>query len=115
PHLPFTAPDRYWDMYSDAEVEEIDRRIGQWRQRSPNTSAQFYHNWYEIRSYGGVSGGPKKIRENAELVRKMTHGYLASISYADAQLGRLLDTLDDPNGDGDRSDSLNDDTIIVVV
>jgi arylsulfatase A-like enzyme len=33
----------------------------------------------------------------------------------DEAVGRLLDRLDDPNDDGDTSDSIRDDTIIVLI
>lgn len=39
--------------------------------------------------------------------------YAAMVEEMDTALGRALDRLDDPNGDGDPSDSIRDDTIVV--
>ncbi|MCU0748593.1 MAG: sulfatase-like hydrolase/transferase, partial [Akkermansiaceae bacterium] len=43
-----------------------------------------------------------------------TRAYLACVSYADMNLGRLLDGLDDPNGDGNTADSIREKTIVVM-
>ena len=46
--------------------------------------------------------------------RRLIHGYMACVSYIDTQLGKILDTLNDPSGDGDFNDSLNEITVVVL-
>src|SRR5690606_8047046 len=98
PHLPFVAPDRYWDMYSSAEIERLNQQIESRRKRAPGVSHRFYHGWNELMAYGGIPQDKEQIRQDEELEGVLVHAYLAAISYADAQLGRLLEALHDPNG-----------------
>lgn len=115
PHLPFIAPDRYWEMYRADEIQRLNLQIETHRARAPNVSRRFYHNWYEIKSYGGIPARLDKIRNNQELEQTLVHAYLAAVSYSDAQMGRLFASLRDPNGDGNQEDSVWDDTLIVAV
>lgn len=39
--------------------------------------------------------------------------FLSMVTYMDHQVGRILDALDDPNGDGDTADSIMDNTLII--
>lgn len=39
--------------------------------------------------------------------------FLSMVTYMDHQVGRILDALDDPNGDGDTADSMMDNTLII--
>jgi iduronate 2-sulfatase len=89
PHLPFTCPQQYWDIYDRAEIP------------MPSTSqpndiwSGSLQEWQELR--GQYSGIPI-IEEgdlDADLSRELKHGYWACVSYVDAQVGRVLDKLDD--------------------
>jgi iduronate 2-sulfatase len=62
-----------------------------------------------LKYYGelfGYSDIPKGTPLTDELIRQSMHGYYACVSYADAQLGRLLDALD--------VTGIYDDTIVVL-
>lgn len=102
PHLPFTAPEKYWDMYD--------------RERMPlaedpfipiNTNGHSLHESSEINGYkltDEEAGLTKSLSDG--YARKLTHAYYASISYIDAQIGRILEQL--------RDLGLEENTIVVV-
>lgn len=87
PHLPFCAPKRYWDLYDRAQFEPAARQTPP--DGAPSYAPQFGG---ELRQYSGI---PDKGDLDAELQRTLIHGYHAATSYMDAQLGRVLDALDD--------------------
>ncbi|MEL6310881.1 MAG: sulfatase, partial [Pseudomonadota bacterium] len=98
PHLPFIAPDKYWQLY-DAEALPLAEVI-----RAPDGAPSFATQpGWELRSgYNVPQEGPLP----AELQRELVHGYYACVSYIDAQVGRLLDALDEHG--------LADHTIVVL-
>jgi len=51
------------------------------------------HNWGELRYYRGIPEAPDPV--SSEMARKLRHGYYAATSYADSQIGKLLQALDD--------------------
>lgn len=86
PHLPFVAPRKYFDLYP---LESVTL--------SPNprppagVPAPALPDWSELRSYLGMpQEGPMPDAQAREIVR----AYAAAASYADAQVGRMLDALD---------------------
>lgn len=85
PHLPFVAPQKYWDLYDPAKIALAPNPY-------PPRGAPEYAvlSGGELRSYHNVPTGP--IPD--EMARTLKHGYYAAISYMDAQLGRVLDELD---------------------
>lgn len=86
PHLPFNAPKRYWDLYRRADITPADNPY-----RPLHAPNQALHNWGELRHYAGIPAeGPLTDEQACELI----HGYQAATSFTDAQVGRLLDTLD---------------------
>ena len=99
PHLPFVAPKRYWDLYDPAEFgwdlyDPAEFELPQ--VNSPPAGAPSYAptSWGELRNYSDM---PNKGPLDDETTRHLIHGYYAATSYADAQIGRLLDALDDNN------------------
>ncbi|MCC5839394.1 MAG: sulfatase [Opitutales bacterium] len=86
PHLPFNAPKRYWDLY-DREafypIEQPDRPVD-----APDIA---FHNSNELRGYSDI---PESGPVPREMAMELRHGYYACVSYIDAQVGILLDTLD---------------------
>jgi iduronate 2-sulfatase len=86
PHLPFTAPKKYWDLYDPAKLPQP-------KLTKPPTDAPAYAatNWGELRQYEGMpENGPLTMAQQRELI----HGYYASTSYMDAQLGKIIAALD---------------------
>ncbi|TDJ68875.1 MAG: iduronate sulfatase [Planctomycetota bacterium] len=86
PHLPFAAPKRYWDLYAPDTIALAPNP-------DPPAGAPPFaiHPWIELRRYLGVpSEGPLDERTARELI----HGYLACVSYVDAQVGKVLAELE---------------------
>ncbi len=86
PHLPFNAPKRYWDMYP---LETIDPADNPFKPKGAPDLAMT--NWGELRNYPGM---PKRGSLTDDQARTLIRGYKACVSYADAQIGRVLDELD---------------------
>jgi len=86
PHLPFVAPKKYWDLYQRASFDPPRR------QEPPEGAPAFAPTtWGELRQYSDMpETGPLSIEQQRELI----HGYYAAVSFMDAQLGRVLDALD---------------------
>ena len=98
PHLPFISPKKYWDMYPPEKVEVAPNRY------PPKDAPPFASTtWGHPRTYTDF---PNKGEPPEELVRELTRGYAACVSYVDAQVGRVLDELDDLG--------LRDNTIVVL-
>ncbi|OHX64490.1 sulfatase [Flammeovirga pacifica] len=85
PHLPFNAPKKYWDLY-DRSSFKIPLR-----QQPTDVSTYATTPWGELRGYYGM---PKKGQLNDETSQTLIHGYYASVSYIDAQVGKIMDTLE---------------------
>ncbi len=86
PHLPFVAPQKYWDLYEPQQIplpfpEEAPTGV-------PEIAL---HASREIRGYDGI---PADRRLTEAEIRHLRHGYYASISFMDAQLGLILDALE---------------------
>ena len=87
PHLPFNAPQRYWDIYDPAEIilpahDSLPEGI----------PVKSITNWGELRNYSGI---PERGPVSAETARQLIHGYYACVSYTDAQIGIVLNALDE--------------------
>ncbi|MCA9034100.1 MAG: sulfatase [Planctomycetaceae bacterium] len=82
PHSPFNAPKKYWDLYERDQIPLP--RHAEWPTDAPRIA------WHDSREILGV----KTRKITGENIREMRHGYLANISYMDAQIGKVLDALD---------------------
>ncbi len=88
PHLPFVAPRKYWDLYDHDAIELADNPF------APQDAPQHaLSNWGELRVYEGMPSHPEPVTD--EQARWLIHGYYACTSYVDAQVGRLLDALEE--------------------
>ena len=87
PHLPFNAPQKYWDLYDSARINLPDNYF-----IPENAPPVAIHNFGELRNYYGV---PKTGPVADEMAKKLIHGYYACVSYTDAMIGQLLNTLDE--------------------
>jgi len=126
PHLPFVAPQPWFDLYepdeswlapharplagapvmawfnSDGYVGAA-RRVGLTMPMPPDRAEARAWNGYELRSYLDVPyHGPISRAKQLDLLQ----AYAACISYVDAQIGRLLDALE--------QESLHANTIVVL-
>ncbi len=87
PHLPFNAPNKYWDLYSEKDIKLADNPY-----KPENAPDAAMHKWGELRSmYDNI---PQEGPLSDEMARELIHGYYACVSYTDTQIGKLLDELD---------------------
>jgi iduronate 2-sulfatase len=85
PHLPFTAPAKYWDLYNPENFPPIRNP------RPPDGVPEMaLHNWKELRGYTDM---PDMGDVGPEEESRLRWGYYAAISYIDQQIGMLLDEL----------------------
>lgn len=96
PHLPFGAPAKYLKLYEDVDLPPIANH------KKPQ-GATTWHKSGEFRKYNSWNKNPDTDPAFATNVRKH---YAACVSYADAQVGRILDKLDEAG--------LTDNTIVVL-
>ncbi|MFI3270175.1 MAG: sulfatase [Rikenellaceae bacterium] len=104
PHLPFCAPKKYWDMYSDEDIEPSPNPL-----LPEGVSSLFLHNSDEFNGQynhpeGEKAGMGKQL--SAEYARDLRHAYCAALTYSDAQLGKLMAKL--------KETGLDKNTIIIV-
>ena len=87
PHLPFVAPKKYYDLYPAGSTRAAENVF------PPAYAPPFaLHDSAELRAYSDIAmSGDVPAYKARELVR----GYYASVSYVDAQIGRLLGALDE--------------------
>ena len=98
PHLPFNAPKKYWDLYDPMEFNIPLKKppIGM--------SPLALTIWGELRGYHGI---PQEDVLDDELSRTLIHGYYACVSYIDAQIGKVMQTLENLD--------LRENTIVVLM
>ncbi|NND34236.1 MAG: sulfatase [Saprospiraceae bacterium] len=97
PHLPFVAPAKYWDLYNPGKIEIPSRTVPE---GMPGVAL---HQFGELRKYHGI---PEDGPLDDETSRNLIHGYYAAVSLVDAQIGKLLQAIED--------NDLLDNTIIVL-
>lgn len=98
PHLNWCAPTRYWDLYDRNEIPMASHDVA-----PIEGAAMGLHASFELRTRAGI---PKQGPIDGELARTLKHAYLASTSYVDAQIGKLIAALEDQG--------LRENTVIVV-
>ncbi len=96
PHLPFNAPKKYWDLYRRENIPLADNRF------RPEGLPKQVQGSREIFAYARV-----KDTDDEAFQREAKHGYYASVSYVDTQVGLILNALD--------SLGLADNTIVVLL
>ncbi|WP_158966342.1 sulfatase [Paraglaciecola sp. L3A3] len=86
PHLPWIAPKKYWDMYQSSDIQQAQNKI------PPVAGASMgIHASFELRTFSDV---PNTGPISADLADNLKHAYLACISYVDAQIGKLIESLE---------------------
>ncbi len=94
PHVPFWAPQKYFDQYPLNEIRYRPTPTNDWRHRPPLAMVKRFE------SFGFELG-----KENDKLRREYMQAYHACISFIDAQIGEVLESL--------KRNGHWDDTIIV--
>ncbi len=83
PHAPFNAPKKYWDLYDRSKLPPLND------QRPEGAPEIAFHQSTEI-----LGPPAKQTPVTPEQAAEMRHGYFANISYMDAQIGKVLNALD---------------------
>ena len=99
PHLPFSAPRKYWEMYDRGDLP-----MPEFEEAPEGAPAFAVKRGGEITAFKPVPVDTVVFED--DLKRDLIHGYYASVSYMDAQLGRVLDEVE--------SLGLDENTIIVL-
>lgn len=98
PHLNWAVPKKYWDLYERDKIRLTSQT------QAPKDGAEMgIHPSFELRVRYGI---PKEGPIPDSLAITLKHAYLASVSYVDAQIGKVITSLKE-NGQFDN-------TIIVV-
>jgi arylsulfatase A-like enzyme len=91
PHLPFNSPKKYWDLYKRDEIP-----------LSPNSylpEGVSNSSLHRSGEFNGYKQGEEKADIgkpfSREYERKVRHAYFACISYIDAQIGKIIDALEE--------------------
>jgi arylsulfatase A-like enzyme len=99
PHLPFVAPEKYWDLYPRDTFQ-----TAAFQEQAANSPGIAYHNSGELRN--GYTNIPQSGDFKKEKQLKLIHGYYAATSYIDDMVGKLMNKLE--------SLGLADNTIVVL-
>jgi arylsulfatase A-like enzyme len=97
PHIPFLAPDAYFELYPKASLRLVNPPRNDWRDIPAIAATKQYLDY----------GFPELGGEDDARRREFTQAYYACISFIDAQLGVILDAV--------RAAGQWDNTIIVFV
>jgi arylsulfatase A-like enzyme len=91
PHIPFVAPRKYWDLYDESKIKLAPNP--RFPKDMPpiafSKNPNFYN--YDYETYAPI---PKEAQAADATARHIIHGYRAAVSFADAQVGRVLAELD---------------------
>ncbi len=87
PHLPFNAPKKYWDMYSEQDIKLADNPF-----LPKNATKYTPYNFGELRNYYGIPKNSEPFSD--DLNRTLKHGYYACVTYIDTQIGMVLTELE---------------------
>jgi iduronate 2-sulfatase len=98
PHMPFCAPKKYWDLYDPARLPMPQNET--FPIDAPPVAGK---KGGEITAYKPV---PTEGKIDDDLKRQLIHGYYASMSFVDAQIGKVMKSLDELR--------LADNTIVVL-
>ena len=102
PHLPFTSPQKYWDLY-----EESDLPLTPSPDLPEHANAAGFHNSNEFNAYKSGEEHPSLSEPVSDgYARKIMHAYYAAVSFVDAQIGKVLQALQDSG--------IAENTIVVV-
>tara|TARA_R110000850_G_scaffold232586_2_gene357262 strand:+ start:1081 stop:2697 length:1617 start_codon:yes stop_codon:yes gene_type:complete len=98
PHLDFSAPKKYWDLYDRDEI-----KLATQTEAPKDGAATGLHASFELRTRYGI---PKEGPIGDELAKTLLHAYYACVSYVDAQIGLMVAALEEAG--------IRDNTIIIV-
>ena len=80
PHLPFGAPKKYYDLYEGVKLPEIKH----------SQKPEGITTWHASGEFMKYNRWGKDPNTDAEFAKEVRRHYAASVSYADAQVGKVL-------------------------
>jgi iduronate 2-sulfatase len=80
PHLPFAIPERYWNLYKNVNIKTAPNP-------QPVVNGITNYDWNELRRYGDIPNHGNLSKGKA---KEMIHGYYASITFTDTQIGKVM-------------------------
>ena len=84
PHLPFSMPQRFWDLYKERDLSIPDPQA---EERPQGAASLAFHDWQELRGYTDIPAEGGLSPTQKEELRK---AYYACVSFIDEQVGVLL-------------------------
>ena len=93
PHVPFTAPRKFFDMYDPATIQIPE---------VPKTEMSDIPLMGKSIAYGTIEGGDHHavLTIDDDYWKELVHGYLACVSFVDEQIGKVITALEDsPHAD----------------
>ena len=101
PHVPWMMPQRYWDMYNHDKIPTVTHRS-----RPKNSPDIAFHNQGVYLYTNGTKYLPMPNPFPLQIEQDVRHAYMASVTWVDSQIGRVLQTLDDMG--------ISDNTLVVL-
>ncbi|MFI3247798.1 MAG: sulfatase [Rikenellaceae bacterium] len=102
PHLPFTAPKRYWDMY-----DGVDISLSPSPELPEGVDKAFLHSSVEcFGQYSHPEKGGIGVVLSEEYASDLRRAYYSALTFTDAQVGKVLDKLEQTG--------LDKNTIVIV-
>lgn len=98
PHLEWIAPKKYWDMY-----EGVDMKLSDLDQGPKGGAEMGLHASFELRARADI---PNYGNIPPEQAKKLKRAYLSTVSYVDAQIGKMLKALE--------AEGLKENTIVML-
>ncbi|MGL4629900.1 MAG: sulfatase [Leadbetterella sp.] len=105
PHLPFTAPQKYWDLYDRKTL-----KTASFQAHSKDSPSMAFQPSSELVNNYVLPNGDHYAKDflpfTTDQQLDLIHGYYAAISYMDAQVGKILEAI--------KTHNLEKNTIIVL-
>jgi iduronate 2-sulfatase len=95
PHLPWITPKKYWDLYERDQLPLARNPFLPEGMPEVAFSQRSMGGFYELRGYMDYLDAPSPFEAalTEEQQRELRHGYYASVSFVDAQIGLLMQAL----------------------
>lgn len=103
PHLPWCPPKRWWDQYDRNQIPLAENAF-----LTKDAPPVAFGTNYELSHYADMTEMPTPLEGSlsTDEARRLRHAYFASVSFIDAQIGKLMASLE--------SNGLADNTVILL-
>jgi arylsulfatase A-like enzyme len=87
PHLPFSAPAKYWELYDRAKIPLAPNKL------RPEGAPDIAVDRYNLRQYKWQHANPDSLFTD-DYARLLRHAYFACTSFIDEQIGKIQDQVE---------------------